>query len=456
MTLRRQLALLVLTALTGLMMACSEKEKILKGERIDVRVPLSESVDRVSDPDVQEVTYLDFQKQENQSLPVALPNMRSHPVWPQLNGGASHRIQHPAMRNQVQRIWSVDIGSGNSSDQRITATPVAAEGFIFTMDSQSLVSAISENGQTAWSVSLVPPFEQKDDTSGGGLAYDGGVLFVTTGFGYLYALRASNGMQLWLQKFDAPASFAPTVIDNVVLLVTQDGQAWAVNRNNGRLVQNWQSIRGAASVASGSTPAAQENFAIIPFPSGEVWAADYKTGSIDWRVTVGGARDTSARSSFRSITSAPVIDNDRVYVGNHAGKMAAIDFASGTTIWTASEGSYSPVWPVGGSVFVVSDAGELVRLSATTGERIWGVALPEFKGGSFFGGRKAVYANYGPILAGARILVASGDGKLRFFSPRSGQLLSVVEMGSGAAVAPIIVRGILYTVNDNGTLNAYQ
>lgn len=456
MTSQRRLTLLALVVATWAMTGCSEQEKILKGERIDVRVPLSESIDRVSGPDAQTVTYSDLQKRGYTALPIALPVMQNVLFWPQLNGGPDHRLQHPAIASQPKRLWSVDIGKGNTSDRRITATPVAAEGFIFTMDSQSRLSATSNRGQPIWSRSLVPPFEQTDDTSGGGLAYDNGILFATTGFGYLYAVQASTGSQLWSQKFDAPASFAPTVIDDRVLVVTQDGQAWALDRDSGRVYQNWQSIRGSASVALGSTPAVDGKTAIIPFPSGEIMATDYESGQVAWKETIGGARDTSARSTLRSITSAPVIDGKRVYAGNHAGKMAALDFDTGAVLWTASESSYSPVWPVGGSVFVVSDAGELVRLSAKSGQRIWGVPLPKLKRRSFFRGPKGVYSNYGPILAGGRLVVASGDGKLRFFEPRSGRLLSVVEMRSGAAVAPIIVRGVLYIVDESGTLNAYR
>ncbi|MGB1006987.1 MAG: hypothetical protein ACPGVX_07405, partial [Thalassobaculaceae bacterium] len=37
--------------------------------------------------------------------------------------------------------------------------------------------------------------------------------------------------------------------------------------------------------------------------------------------------------------------------------------------------------------------------------------------------RAAVYAHYGPVLAGGRLVVASSDGVLRFFTPESGALV---------------------------------
>ncbi|MEO8532087.1 MAG: PQQ-binding-like beta-propeller repeat protein, partial [Deltaproteobacteria bacterium] len=70
--------------------------------------------------------------------------------------------------------------------------------------------------------------------------------------------------------------------------------------------------------------------------------------------------------------------------------------------------------------------------------------------------RKEVYAHYGPILAGGRLLVASNDGVLRMFSPESGALIGQTELPGGAASNPVIVGGTLYVVNQNGQLLAYR
>ncbi len=446
-----------LFALTAavLLSACSEQEKILTGERFDVRVPLSVTAGRVSDPESEEVVYINLLKTQNLPEPVRLPDMRSDRAWPQLNGGPDHRIDHPALSGSPLPVWRADIGAGNSRRQRITAAPVSAAGYVFAMDSQSRVTAHLQDGSPVWSVSLVPPSEEIEETAGGGLAYDDGTLYVTTGFGRLHALRASTGELFWSQKFSAPASFAPMVVNGLVFVVTQDGQAWAVETRNGRLRQNWQSVPTATGAAAGSTPAARDDIAVIPYPSGEVQAVGIDDGGLIWSTTVGGSRGASGRSSFRPITSAPVIDGDTVYVANLAGKMAAIDITTGEVLWTAAEGSSSPVWPASGSVFVVSDAGELVRLDGATGKRIWGVPLPFYEGG-FYGRRESVFTNFGPVLAGGRMVVASGDSRIRFFDPVNGRLVSSIETRSGAAAAPIVVRGVLYLVDEDGSLTAYR
>ena len=70
--------------------------------------------------------------------------------------------------------------------------------------------------------------------------------------------------------------------------------------------------------------------------------------------------------------------------------------------------------------------------------------------------RAKVFAHYGPILAGDRLVVASSDGKIRRFNPANGELISVLKMPSGAASAPVVVDGTLYVLSTNGDLLAFR
>jgi outer membrane protein assembly factor BamB len=120
------------------------------------------------------------------------------------------------------------------------------------------------------------------------------------------------------------------------------------------------------------------------------------------------------------------------------------------------EGAFDPVWVEGGSVFLISDRNELLRLNAETGERIWGVELPFFEPVRRARRLKDVYVHYGPVLAGGRLLVASDDGLLRGFSPVDGSLVSVIELPEPAARPPVVAGGTLYIVGESGTLHAFR
>jgi outer membrane protein assembly factor BamB len=154
------------------------------------------------------------------------------------------------------------------------------------------------------------------------------------------------------------------------------------------------------------------------------------------------------------VTGDPVVAGDTIYAGNASGRTYAVS-GSGETLWSAGEGALGPVLPVGGSVFLVNDQAELVRLDAATGAVIWRAEMPYFDAVKPKK-QKAITAHYGPVLAGGRIAVASGDGLLRFFSPLNGAMVGSVEIPGGAAAQPAMAGGMLLVVGRNGQLHAFR
>jgi outer membrane protein assembly factor BamB len=135
--------------------------------------------------------------------------------------------------------------------------------------------------------------------------------------------------------------------------------------------------------------------------------------------------------------------------------MAAIDAGSGARIWTATEGALNPPLVVGGSVFVVNDEARLVRMDAATGEVLWQAEMPYFVNEKPKR-QKAIFAHYGPVLAGGRIAVASSDGLLRLFNPMDGAMVATAQIPGGAASAPALAGGSLYVVSGRGQLHAFR
>jgi hypothetical protein len=45
---------------------------------------------------------------------------------------------------------------------------------------------------------------------------------------------------------------------------------------------------------------------------------------------------------------------------------------------------------------------------------------------------------------------------LRFFDPASGALTATVALADGAAAAPVVAGGVLYVVDQGGTLEAFR
>lgn len=426
-----------------LLSACQEREYILPGERLD---PMA-----VNSPDGPSVMA------PGQVAPTAigLPAARSNADWTHRAGNAAHLPGHVALGAGTGRVFSVDIGQGDDRRHRITSDPVVAAGMVFTLDSRARVTATSTGGGRVWSTDITPTSEAGDSASGGGIAYEGGRVFITTGYGELVALDAASGGVLWRQRVNVAVGGGPAVANGVVYVAARNSTGWAVRAEDGKVL--WQTSGNASSsgVMGVSVPAVSGNTVVFPFSSGQLLAADTQTGLTSWTAQVAGLRVGRAIASVRDLTGDPVIAGGTLYSGSSSGRISAIDMATGLENWSAREGANSPVVPAGGSVFAVNDEASLVRIDAATGGAIWKVELPYYTE-TRAKRQDRIHAHYGPVLAGGRLFVASSDGVLRVFDPSSGALVNQAQIPGGAAAAPVVAGQTLYVVSRNGQLHAFR
>lgn len=415
--------------------ACGDDDVILPGERFDIRAQTA---------------------MVNQTLPIDLPTAQANPDWGHRNGSPSHSTAHPALGTALGTVFVNDIGEGDSRSARITSHPVVANGIIYTVDARATVTATSAAGDTLWRRDLTPSRDNAGDASGGGISVSGGQVYVTTGFGEITALDASTGAVIWVQDLDAPANAAPTIRGDLVYVVARDSTAWALDASNGRIRWQRSGAPSTANFSGGASPAVSGEFVVFPFPSGEVLTTYPRGGLTRWSTVVSGDRVGSAAAVISDIAGDPVIVGDRVYIGNFGGRTVAIDLRDGARLWTATEGAISPVWPVGNAVFLINDLNELVRLDASTGDPVWRTALPTFEDGERTRRQKRVFAHYGPVLAGGRLIVTSSDGVIRQFEPTSGASLGEVELPGGAASGPVVANQTLYVLSKTGQLHAFR
>ncbi|MGZ2258488.1 outer membrane protein assembly factor BamB family protein [Roseobacter sp. A03A-229] len=435
---------LALLAATILLTACAEDDIILPGKREDIRSVLQDG----------EAVPIAAETQDGPRA-ISLPATQSNSDWTQGPGSPSFRTAHPALSANPQRVWSANIGAGDSRRHRITADPVVAGGLIYTLDAETQVTATSTSGETVWRRDITSVRDDAGAATGGGMSFKDGRLYVSLGYGALVALDAASGDEIWRQNLEGTGSGRPTAFGDLVYATSGDDTGWALRAEDGRVEWQLNASPDVNNVLGGPAPAVADDLAIFAFGSGEVQAVFRRGGLRRWDASALGQRFARALGAVSDVTGEPVISGDRVYVGNQSGRIVALNFASGAREWTAREGAVGPVLPAGDSVFVVSDLGELLRIDASDGSRIWGTQLPNFVKDRPRR-RAEIFAHHGPILAGGRIYVASNDGLLRGFNPESGALVTSTEIPGGATTAPVVAGGVLYVVSTNGQLHAFR
>lgn len=430
-------------AALAVLSACSEKDEILVGDREEIYAILEGGAAPAEAAG------------ENRALAIRMPAEKANAEWTHSIGTPAYRTANAALGAAPKLLWSADIGQGDTRRNRIVADPVVAGGKIFTLDSRATVAATSVSGETVWTRDLTPPRDHADEATGGGMAVGDGTLFVASGFGSLTAIDPVSGKVKWQQLLGATGSGAPTYYKGLVYVVAGDDTAWAIEADTGRIRWQMTATPDNGNVLGAPSPALTDKYAVFGYGDGEVQAAFRKGGMRMWNSQLAGQQRTRAIGKVNDITGDPVIDGNVIYVGSNAGRMAALDLDTGERLWTAHMGAIGPMWPAGGSIFAITVQNDLVRLNAKDGTRIWGVELPGYRK---FTQKKAteVYANNGPVVAGGRVIVASNDGLMRFFDPKSGDLVYSVEVPGGATTAPVVAGRTLYVVSTKGQLHAFR
>ncbi len=411
-----------------------EDERILEGERIPLRA--AQADDTVVGGDAR------------------LPQARSMTDWPQFGGSATGAIGHVAGDIALNHVWSSSIGAGSDSESRITAPPVSDGRRLYALDAAAQVTALDlQTGDDVWEADLAPEDEDGRDGFGGGLAIEGNVLVVATGFGEVIGLSTATGGRLWVVKVGAPIRAAPAVSGGVAVVAARDGQLVAVDIESGE--RAWIAIgaEGGAALLSASGLAISGEVIAAPFTTGDIGVFRLRDGRSGWREGLGGLRRGSAMSDIADISSPPVIQDGRIYAGGVSGRVAAFEIPTGAKVWARDIGAYSPIWPAGETLFLVSDDARAFALRASDGGTIWETQLPRYEDEE---DREDPIIYGGPILVGGKLYLVSTDERIYELDAATGAKTREIDSRGASSIPPIAVGGRLYIVDEDGDAHAYE
>jgi hypothetical protein len=133
---------------------------------------------------------------------------------------------------------------------------------------------------------------------------------LTCGVGRSYHVPASV-------PFTLAGMVQPIVYRGFVFVASQEGKAYGIREDDGSTA--WEAELAAGVLATGAAAGAVVMFGTV---QGEVCALNITNGAPVWTAATG-----------KTITGAPCIVEDRVYIANHGGSVYAFDLLTGRTVW---------------------------------------------------------------------------------------------------------------------------
>ena len=399
---------------------------------------------------------------------IDLPASYENDSWTTSGGEADHTLHHIEAAGTFDVVWKADIGKASSKRARLTSPPIVADGVLYAIDADAEVTAFdAKTGERKWRSELAPKIKEKKRLRdfilsrtkpsqigfGGGVAYDDGKLFVTSGFGFVAALDAATGEELWRYETDEPVRQPPTAYRGVVYFVTNTNVAIALSGETGEKIWDYQSFAEGARILSAAAPAAAGDLVVAPFSSGEVAALLAGSGNAVWDQTLARNTQLTALASLNDIAGSPVIDRGLVFAVSHAGHMVAIDIRTGATVWEVPIASLQMPWVAGDYIFVVSVDSELVCLNRTDGAVVWLSQLPRYKNPKKHKGR---ISWAGPVLATDGLILVSSEGELVKVSPQDGTIMAKKKLDEASDISPIIADGMIFALTQSGKLYALK
>lgn len=262
------------------------------------------------------------------------------------------------------------------------------------------------------------------------------------------------------------ANSSPTMAGDLVFVGTSNGHdeshvkvprpkapsIIAVNRRTGKLVWQDNSVGDRILHGQWSSPAAGSIGGVMQLVSaqGDGWVRGYEaaTGKKLWEFDT-NPKDAAWPKTRNELIATPVIDGDRVYIGNGqdpengegVGNFHAIDatkrgdITESGRLWRFANirRTVSTAAVKDGLVYISDFSGFLYCLDAGTGKEIWKH--------DFF---SAVWGS--PVVADGKVYLGDEDGDLAVFAHgRVKKLLAEMSMGGPVYGAVVPARGTLFT-----------
>lgn len=385
--------------------------------------------------------------------PVTLPAATMNTDWPQHTGMVT-ALAGNLGAGGLDKVTQASAGDGESFDHVLIPRPVVAGGMAFAMDSVGNISAhdAADVSHVRWESKGVAE-EDEPHLIGGGLAFDQGRLYATSGGGRVAAFDAATGKELWHKSLRVPFRSAPRVDGGKLFATTIDNQVYALNALNGDILWNARGINETADLMNSVSPAVAGDVVIVPYSSGEIYALSVADGREIWNDSLSPGTRTQASSFFAGIGGDPIIDSGVVFAVSSGGMLSVLAANSGQRLWERPIGAINTPWVAGDYMFLLTTDNTLLCFIKYDGRIRWATKLASFEAEEL---KRRPISWKGPVMVDGRLAVVSSNGQLVLVNATDGKITATKEIPDDIYTSPVVAGGRMYLVSQDATLYSVQ
>ena len=258
-------------------------------------------------------------------------------------------------------IWSIECN-------QIVSSPALWSGMVYFTDQWGYVCAVdAEDGSEVWNHTL-PLDIWASPTVVAGRLYVGDIA------GNFICLDAADGSTVWNRTWDGSEVYSTALVHNGrVLIGTGIGESLeCMDAATGETIWSFEAeeeIYSSAAVVG-------DRVYIHAWP--HIWCLPWDDPDSDGTIL---PEDAIWRFETHDVQggSSPAVAGDRLVVGSDLGRLFCLETATGTQVWNLSMPAFVYASPAvaGGRVYVGSTAGRLVCVGTPTQPRLYTMLIPE-------------------------------------------------------------------------------
>jgi outer membrane protein assembly factor BamB len=276
----------------------------------------------------------------------------------------------------------------------------------------------------------------------GNAVVDGQQVIVGTDDGYLVAFSTVDGTENWRYQVKGAVAATPVIAGPHVLFVDGSNAIYAVDRQTG--AWRWQHRRdppATFALVGTAAPVVSDDRVFVGFSDGMFVALGLQDGATLW------SRDLAPEQErFQDVDAQAVATGGLIYAASAAGGLYAMEPDSGSVRWHASLTGIIGMHSIDGDLLVSVDRGATLRLSALDGKVRWRVRFGKADG---VPGEPTPVAGY--------VAVTTHGGALHMLDADVGRPVQVFRPGSGLHASPAIADdGSIFLLSDGGVLYALR